>query len=149
MRTAATLTGLQQLNLLADATKAARHPTLPAHALVRSKYSDKKANDLTRAIVDFLNFSGYTATRLQSTGTYRADLQKFVPSQQRRGLPDIAAVVNGRAVYVEVKVGKDRLSNDQKEAIADLQRAGAAVYIASDFQGFFDWFNGFVQPPFI
>ncbi|XWW48381.1 VRR-NUC domain-containing protein [Fibrella sp. USSR17] len=134
--------------MLADAAKAAKHPTFPAYARVPAKYNDKKTNALTRAIVDFLNLSGHVATRLQSTGTYRADLQKYVPSQQRRGLPDVSAVVNGRAVYIEVKVGKDRLSTDQREAIADLKKAGAAVYIANDFQGFFDWFNGFTQPPF-
>ncbi|MBO0937866.1 VRR-NUC domain-containing protein [Fibrella sp. HMF5335] len=135
--------------MLVDAAKAAKHPTLPPHARIKAKYSDKSANDLTRCIVDFFTYSGHFATRLQSVGTYREDLKKFVGSQQRRGLPDVFAVVHGRAVHVEIKVGKDQLSNDQKEAIADLQKSGAAVYVARDFQGFFDWFNSLTRPPFI
>ena len=145
----APIPALRQLEMLVVAAKAAKHPTLPPHARLKAKYSDKSANDLTRAVVDFLTYSGHFATRLQSVGTYREDLKKFVASQQRKGLPDVFAVVHGRAVFCEVKYGKDRLSDDQKEAIADLEKAGAWVYTAKDFQGFFDWFNTLTRPPFI
>ena len=141
------MTALQHLCQLADAHKAAKHPTVPYR--VRSKYSDKSANELTTAIVDYLNFSGHFATRLASTGTFRADLQKFVPSKQRPGLPDVMGVVDGRSVFVEVKYGRDTLSNYQQQAIIDLEHAGACVYIAHDFQGFYDWFTKwFLTPPF-
>ena len=139
-------TALEHLCQLADQSKAAKHPTLPAYARVKAKYSDRSANDLTRCIVDFLTHSGHFATRLQSVGTYREDIKKFVGSQQRRGLPDVFAVVHGRAVFVEVKYGKDRLSDDQKEAIGELERVGAKVYTAKDFQGFYDWFNALPRP---
>ena len=135
-------TALTHLCQLADQSKAAKHPTLPAHARVKAKYSDADANGLTRAVVDYLNLSGHFATRLQSTGTYRADLGKYVPSQQRRGMPDVFAVVDSRAVLIEIKVGRDTLSSDQKQTLADLKRAGASCYVAQDFQGFYDWFAG-------
>ena len=138
-------TALEHLCQLADQSKAAKHPTLPAYARVKAKYSDRSANDLTRCIVDYLTLSGHFATRLQSTGTYRADLNRYIPSQQRRGLPDVYAVVHGRAVHVEIKI-KDRLSDDQKQAISDLQQAGASVFVARDFQGFYDWFNALPRP---
>jgi hypothetical protein len=139
---------LRQLEWLADARKRERYPNVPEHGLVKARYSDKTANDLTRAIVDYCTLSGHFATRLQSTGTYREDLKRYVPSQQRRGLPDVFAVVHGRAVHVEVKIGRDRLSDEQKQAIQELQAAGAAVFIAADFQQFHEWFNGeFTTPP--
>ena len=128
---------LKELCQLADRRKAERSPNY----ITRSKCSDKDANGLTRCIVDYLNLSGHFATRLQSTGTYRADLQKFVPSTQRAGLPDLFAVVGGRAVFCEMKIGTDRLSDVQKETIADLEKAGAVIYIAHTFQGFYDWFT--------
>lgn len=133
---------LQHLNTLADRRKAEKHPTVPYR--VKSAYSDRDANGLTRCIVDYLSLSGHFVTRLQSTGTYRADLDKYIPSQQRAGLPDVFAVVGDRAVFVEVKTGAGRLSDVQKKAIADLVRAGASVYIAKDFQGFYDWFTALV-----
>ena len=135
--------------MLADAAKAAKYPTLPRHAHVKARYEDRTANGLTRAVVDWMTLQGHFATRLDSTGTYRADLSRYIPSQQRKGMPDVFDMVNDRAVFVEVKVGRNHLSNDQKVAIADLKRAGAAVYIDQNFQGFFDWFNGPIQPPFV
>lgn len=134
------MTGLQQLAALDSETKRRNHPNMPAYAVPPSKFSDKTANDLTRAVVRWFGLHGHFATRLQSTGTYRDDLSRYVPSQQRKGLPDVFAVVDGRAVFVEIKVGKDRLSDDQKEAIALLRAAGAAVYVAATFQGFYEWF---------
>ena len=140
---------LKTLCALADRRKAERSPNFPPKFIPRSKYSDRDANGLTRCIVDYLNFSGHFATRLQSTGQYRADLQKFVGSQQRAGMPDVLAVVEGQAVFVEVKAGNDRLSDAQKATHTALTNAGAAVYVAHDFQGFYDWFTKhFLTPPF-
>ncbi|GAB4007175.1 hypothetical protein GCM10028808_10560 [Spirosoma migulaei] len=99
------------------------------------------ANELTRRIVAHFQNYGHFATRLQSTGTYRDDLKKFVPSQQRAGLPDVLAVVNSNAVFVEVKAGKDCLSEVQNSAINDLENAGAKVYVAHTFEGFRKWFR--------
>lgn len=139
------MTGLQHLAALDLETKRQRHPNMPAYAVPASKFSDKTANDLTRAIVRLFQVHGHFATRLQSTGTFRDDLKMYVPSQQRKGLPDVFAVVGGRAVFVEIKAGKDRLSDDQKKAISLLTMAGAAVYVATTFQDFYDWFLSFSE----
>ncbi|GAB3931867.1 VRR-NUC domain-containing protein [Larkinella terrae] len=143
------MTALQNLNALADQRKATKHPSFPAKYTPLSKYNDRDANGLTRCIVDYLNLSGYFSTRLASTGTYRTDLQRFVSSQQKAGLPDVFGVVEGHAVFVEVKVGKDRLSDVQKQTITQLKQAGAWVYVADNFQGFYDWFKAeFLTSPF-
>ena len=72
-----------------------------------------------------------------------------MPNQQRAGLPDIMAVVDSRSCFVEVKVGRDTLSQDQKKAIAELQQAGARVFVASDFTSFENWFIAeFLTAPF-
>lgn len=139
---------LQHLNALADQRKAQRSPNFPTKYIPRSKYNDRDANGLTKCIVDYCNLTGHFATRLASTGTYRADVGKYIPSQQRAGLPDVFAVVEGRAVFVEVQAGKDRLSEVQKETISDLEKAGASVYVAQTFEGFYAWFTDFTRPPF-
>ena len=142
-------TALNEICKLADERKAAKHPNLPAHARVKAKYSDQDANGLTRAVVDHLTLSGHFATRLASTGTYRADIGKYIPSQQRAGICDVLAVVEGRAVFIEIKVGRDSLSQQQKETIADLQKAGASVYAVRNFAEFLQWFTAeFLTPPF-
>lgn len=142
-------TALAHLNALADQHKAERSPSFPAKFIPRSKYNDRDSNGLTTCIVNYCNLTGHFATRLASTGTYRADVGRYIPSQQRAGLPDVFAVVDGRAVFVEVKIGADRLSDAQKETIANLEKAGASVFIARDFQTFYDWFAAqFLTAPF-
>lgn len=106
------------------------------------------ANDLTRQIVKFLRNQGAFATRLSSTGTFRADLNKFVPSQQVAGLPDVMAVYLGQAVFVEVKIGADPVSEAQRNTISDLIRADADVFIAHNFEELRDWFLARFRPPF-
>lgn len=140
------MTALQHLNALADAAKVAKHPNVPAFGLVKSKYSEKTANGLTVCVVDFLNLSGHFATRLASTGSYRADIDKFVKSQQRSGLPDVMAVINGQAVFIEVKIGKDRLSAKQQGTIKELLRAGAWCFVAKTFEEFYSWYTAQFQP---
>ena len=134
------MNALQALCQLADARKANRHPNFPAKYIPKSKYSDRDANGLTTCVVDFLNLSGHFATRLASTGTYRADIERYVPSQQRSGMPDVLAVVDGQAVFIEVKAGKDRLSDRQKQTHHALENAGALVYTARNFDAFYGWF---------
>ena len=108
------------------------------------------ANDLTRQIIRFVRQDPDAfATRLNSTGIYRADLKKYGPSQQVAGMPDIYACVNGRAVHIEVKVGNDQVSDAQRNTIADLLRADAWVFVAHDFESFRQWFTvHFLTPPF-
>ena len=109
----------------------------------------ESANALTKRIVSHIRNRGHFATRLSSTGVFRDDIKKFVPSQQRAGLPDVMSVVESRACFIEIKVGRDVLSQDQKKSIAELQKAGAAVFVAHDFDSFQTWFTAeFLTPPF-
>lgn len=139
----AALLHLEQLKL---AYKRDRYD-VPEFALPKPKYNTSTTNGLTVAIVDFLKLSGGFASRLSSTGTYRADQGGFVPSQQRKGLPDVFAVVGGMPVFVEIKGTKgDRLSQDQKEVIAELQEAGALTFVAKTFEEFYAWYMAEIQP---
>ncbi|WP_157627075.1 VRR-NUC domain-containing protein [Spirosoma luteum] len=138
-----TPSALAILNAMADQRKAEKHPNVPYR--VKSKYSDKAANDLTTCIVDYLTLCGHFATRLQSTGTYRDDIKKWVPSQQKAGLPDTVAIVDSYVLFCEVKIGNDRVSEVQKATIESLLLSGAYVFIAKDFQSFYDWFTA-LQP---
>jgi hypothetical protein len=147
MSKAAPIPALRQLEMLADARKRELHPTVPY--LVKSKFSDKTANGLTKCIILWFGLQGHSVTRFDSTGSYRADLGRFVPSKQKPGHPDVLACVRrqfvnqfvGQYVAVEVKVGKDRLSADQRECIASLTASGAKVLVCSSFQQFFDWYQ--------
>lgn len=139
-------TALQHLNALADARKREKYPNAPYP--VRANYTDRTANDLTGCIVDFVNLSGHFASRLASTGQYRDDLKKWIPSQQRAGMPDVLILLQG-GVYVgcEVKIN-DRLSTVQVETHKALAAVGAIVIVVRNFQQFYDFYTEFTRAPF-
>jgi len=113
---------------------------IPEAVKVKNKYRDDTANGLTKLIVDFIKMQGGFATRITSSGTYRVDLQKFIPSTQRKGTPDISATYKGHSIWIEVKVGKDIMSEFQLKVKKEMERAGAVYIIARDFDGFLsDW----------
>ncbi|MDB5239609.1 MAG: hypothetical protein JWP57_234 [Spirosoma sp.] len=119
----------------------------PRTARKKGEPKPESANQLTRRIVSHIRKNGGFASRISSTGTYRADLKKFVPSQQVSGLPDVTGVLNGRSLWVEIKVARDQLSEAQKQTISGLIKAGACTYIARDFEGFLQWFTALQTLP--
>jgi hypothetical protein len=70
-----------------------------------------KSNGLTTFIINFLNWSGYRATRINTMG--RQINGKFIPSATRKGTADISATVKGKSVMIEIKVGKDKPRPEQ------------------------------------
>jgi len=51
----------------------------------------------------------------------------------RRGHPDLTVMHLGRSVCIELKARGGRLSADQRECIADLERAGVPVLVSYSF----------------
>lgn len=94
-----------------------------------------KSNGLTTFIINFLNWSGYRATRINTMG--RQINGKFIPSATRKGTADISATVKGKSVMIEIKVGKDKPRTEQ---LAEQQRernSGGIYEFVSTPEGFF------------
>ncbi len=115
---------------------------IPKHIQVLTKFRDDHANNLTKLIVAFLRVKGAFATRLNSTGIYRNDLAKYVPNTQRKGMADIIATYRGLSLNIEVKIGRDRMSTHQEKVKREIESSGGQYFIASDFEGFLNWFKG-------
>lgn len=119
----------------------AKHPTVPEHALFKTKYSEKTANALTKAIHDLITFDGGFITRVNVQGQYSEKLKTWTKSTTKRGMSDLVAVVNGKFLAVEVKIGKDRQSNFQKEVSKQINQSGGNYVIANSFTEFAKWYN--------
>ena len=95
---------------------------------VKDRFSDKTANELQKLIVKFFEYKGASyATRLNSTGIYRADIKKYVRSTQKNGLSDVQALCKGTLWMIEVKIGRDKPSDDQLKRQKEV-RADGGVY---------------------
>jgi len=93
-----------------------------------------KANSLTRQIIAYIIYSGGHAERVNNIA--RQIEGRFVRSSATRGTADIHAIKDGKAVMIEVKIGKDRQSQAQKDYQNSVERANGIYFIAADFDEF-------------
>jgi len=68
--------------------------------------------------------------KLQEQGWYVTKLIKT----STNGIPDLLAIKNGKAMFIEVKREQGKLSPLQQLRIQELSDAGAIVHIWSDFE---------------
>lgn len=147
---------VRDLEELADIANAKAHPHMAAKYLAKTKYRDDTANGLTRCIIDFIRLHGGQAERINTTGvpidrrrqvTDVLNHSRTIGSVEWRkgggtvGSADISATVKGKAVKIEVKIGKDRQSAAQRQYQQQIEAAGGIYYIAKDFTSFVEWFN--------
>lgn len=137
-------TALRLLEELKHKEKSSRS-TMPPSYIPRTKYSDDDANSLTTAIIDYIDLIGGWATRISVEGRYIEKLGTRVRSSVKRGTADIHAVYRGKHLSIEVKIGKDRQSEEQKEIEQEIISAGGLYFIARNFQDFYDWFSPLEQ----
>lgn len=150
---------VKELERLADADAARRHPSIDPRYLSRRLYRDDSANGLTKCVIDFIRLTGGMAERINCTGRYVDNTQVFtdvvgrtrsigtgqwLPSSGTKGTADISAVIRGRAVKIEIKYGRDRQSDDQRNYQAQIETAGGIYLIVRTFAEFYDWYNEFI-----
>ena len=114
-----------------------------------------KANGLTQMIVNFLMWSGHRATRIAASGRIIKEgkrqpsgislqTNKWIPGPTRKGAADISATIHGRAVMIEIKVGRDRPSEYQLREQALERNAGGQYEFISTFEQFIEWYDSFL-----
>jgi len=147
---------MKELIKIAKRVKRAKYPNLPEYALTVPRYTDKTANGMTKAIIDYLKFEGWQAERISVTGRYidqsrtyvdilghhkKIGSGKWIPTSGQKGTADISATIKGRSVKIEIKIGKDKQSNDQLTYQKQVEDAGGVYFIARDWKGFIDWYK--------
>ena len=132
---------LQHLANLELADKRRRYPTVPDAYLVKPKFPVKDANTLTKAVKRCLELHDCYVTRVQTQGQYNQHTGQWQYGTTRKGTADLHAVIDGRHVSIEIKWGKDRLSDDQKKTAQAVQAAGGLYLVVSNYDTFWNWFE--------
>ena len=150
------MTAIKRLKELELQKSRERSPNLPEYARVAYKYSDKKANGLTRCIIDWIKFNGGQAERISVTGRYidnskvvtdvlgnkrKIGSGTYIPSNMQVGSADISATIKnkngiGLSCKIEVKIGRDIQSPEQKKYQEQVESAGGVYIIARNFEDF-------------
>ena len=136
-----------------------KYPSMDARFIPLTDWKDTSANGLTKCIIFWINTMGGQAERISNQGQYRAgkkievgtgEIQytkelkgKWTPGQGTKGTADISATIRGRSVKIEVKYGKDRQSDAQKQYQEMIEKAGGIYFIAKTFDDFVTWYESF------
>jgi len=103
------------------------------------------ANALTDAVTNYFKLIGGRAYRINVMGIYDKEKGQYRTSGMKKGIPDVIGIYKGRFIGVEVKIGADRQSEDQKLREQEIVKAGGLYYIAKDFDSFKIWFDGITK----
>lgn len=132
------------------------YPNFPDFAIPPEKFGDKTANELTKTICKFIAYIGGQAERISNQGQYRDNTKvvtdvlgrkrtigsgTWTKGQGTNGTADISAIYRGKSFKIEVKIGKDRMSQAQLRYKQEVERAGAFYIIARNFDDFINEFR--------
>lgn len=120
--------------------------SMPSYAVPKPKYSDRTSNGLTKCIIAYLTLLGGWASRINTTGRYLKGKQvtdvlghtqrtkgKWIPGTTKTGTPDIIGDLNGSFIGIEVKIGRDKLSDRQQAVQSKIQESGGVLYCCQKF----------------
>ena len=135
-----------------------QYPSVNPEHIPLTNWNDNSANNLTKSIIFWIKANGGQAERISNQGQYRMGNKiknpngtirqlpgQWTPGQGTKGTADISATIRGRSVKIEVKYGKDRQSDAQKQYQEDIERAGGVYIIARDMDQFLEWFDAFIK----
>jgi hypothetical protein len=122
-----------------------KYPT--QNTIIYTPKSENKANGLTSLILDWLKFNGCQAERISVVS--RQVHGNFIKSNMTKGTADISATIPqliagtriGRSVKIEVKIGADRMSEQQIRYKQNIEASGGMYFIARHFDEFMAWYE--------
>ena len=123
-------------------------------------FSDKNANSLTKCILTWLRLSGHQVERVANMGRMIDNRKivtdcigrqrmigssRWIPGTGTNGTADLHSVIKSKAVKIEIKIGRDRQSEAQKEYQRQIETAGGIYIIVRTFDEFLQWYDNFIS----
>lgn len=103
-----------------------------------------KSPEVVARLSEQVDGTAYKTTRGQLVRKVNEQLDKGWRKVQggRKGVPDILGfrLNGGKMVGVEVKIGLDELSNEQKQLLDEMRKAGCEVWLVRSFDSFVEGF---------
>jgi hypothetical protein len=84
--------------------------------------------EFQRQVTDLAAILGYAWSHFRPAQTARG-WRTPVSGPMGKGWPDLTLAKEGRLIFAELKVGKNKLSPEQAEVLATLRLAGAETYV--------------------
>jgi len=108
------------------------------------KKKSSPANQLTSDIMEYLSEYNCATARINTTGIYDEKLGRYRKSGSTNGVEDInctyplsvKGITIGLTIAIEVKIGKDKMSDDQIKRKQRIELAGGIYIVAKEFEQF-------------
>ena len=94
-----------------------------------------QASDLTNQVINAIYRAGGYAWRAASVGVFDAKKMHF-RATAKKGVSDVLACYKGYLVAIEIKIGTDRLSDEQRGFMGNIEHAGGYSMVISDLKDF-------------
>ena len=95
----------------------------------------RPSNIIEDLIQYYIKWTGGFCENVKNQGTYRPGIG-YTYGRGTKGTADLHAMIGGKTVKIEVKYGKDKQSEAQKEYQARIERAGGEYWIVHTFDEF-------------
>ena len=132
---------IDQLKAMIEAHGREKYPNIPEHGRPPARVKVSDTNTLTSAVIQYIVLSGGYAVRINTQGQYDEKRKMWRPSTTRKGTADIHACYKGRHISIEIKTGRDKQSEEQKQTEFDVLNAGGLYWIVSSFDQFYGLWN--------
>ena len=139
---------LQELTERYHRQQIKKYSSVPKFAIPKTKFTDKNSGGLTKCITTYIRLLGGYAERINNMGVWKKEKiidkgyerivvpGRYIKPGTRKGIADIMAIKNGKMVGIEVKIGKDKQSESQKQVENEMTQAGGHYIIAKSFENF-------------
>ena len=83
-----------------------------------------------KAIIDYLRLNGWFVYKNNNIGIYNKKTGSYIPAQTK-GIPDLTCIKDSQVYQIEVKINKNKQSDNQKSFQGEWESKGG-VYIIGD-----------------
>ena len=95
----------------------------------------KASADLTNQVINAIYQAGGYAWRASSVGVFDTKQMHFRASA-KKGVSDVLGCFKGRLFAIEIKIGSDKLSDEQKGFMRNIEHAGGVAMAISTLEDF-------------
>ncbi len=105
-------------------------------------------NNITKAIINFLNSEGHIAVRINVQGQWDEKLFMWRKSGSTSGVLDIACTLApiGKHLVIDIKRGNDTLSEDQEDYISKVRLCGGIALEIGSYAEFISVYQTQIKP---
>ena len=101
----------------------------------RMRAMSKASAELTNEVIDHVYRAGGYAWRASSVGVFDTKQMHF-RAAAKKGVSDVLACFKGRLIAIEIKIGSDKLSDEQVGFMRNIENAGGVAIVATDPEQF-------------